>query len=346
MFSVGNSNQFLIRVHSCPSVVKTFRTAFDSAYAVESSSREVRENVFIFDGHFDSNNFHSQVMTTLSFNAFAFLKTSRLSLTPIWRVLASSLFALMLNLSTANSAETLAHREWKVNGVIREALVYIPSARSTNPAPVIFAFHGHGGTMQHAARMFHFHTLWPEAIVVYMQGLNTPGRLTDADGAKPGWQIAAGDQNDRDLKFFDAVLATLNAEDRIDVKRIYATGHSNGGSFTYLLWAKRGDVFAAVAPSAAVDARDVSRLRPKPVFHIAGEKDPLVKFTWQQRMIRALRSLNQCSAGEPWEQEKDCTFYASKIGAPVVTLIHSGTHQFPERAPELIVKFFQQHARR
>jgi polyhydroxybutyrate depolymerase len=197
--------------------------------------------------------------------------------------------------------------------------------------------------MQHAARTFHFHTLWPEAIVVYMQGLNTPGRLTDPDGAKPGWQIAAGVQDDRDLKFFDAVLATLKAENRINVKRIYATGHSNGGSFTYLLWAKRGDVFAAVAPSAAVDARDVSSLKPKPVFHSAGEKDPLVKFAWQQRMIRALRSLNQCSAGEPWEHESDCTLYRSKIGAPVVTFIHSGTHQFPERAPELIVKFFQQH---
>jgi len=328
MFSVGNSNHF-IRVHSWL-----------------KCSDCIWKNVFIFDGHFDSNNFREPAMTTHSFNPFAFLKTSRLSSTPIWRVLTSSLLALMLNAVAANSAETLAHREWKVNGVIREALVSIPSDHSTNPAPVIFAFHGHGGTMQHAARTFHFHTLWPEAIVVYMQGLNTPGRLTDPDGAKPGWQIAAGDQDDRDLKFFDAVLATLKAENRINVKRIYATGHSNGGSFTYLLWAKRGDVFAAVAPSAAVDARDVSSLKPKPVFHSAGEKDPLVKFAWQQRMIRALRSLNQCSAGEPWEREKDCTLYPSEIGTPVVTFIHSGTHQFPERAPELIVKFFQQHARR
>ena len=84
-----------------------------------------------------------------------------------------------------------------------------------------------------------------------MQGLNTPGALTDTEGKKPGWQKTFGDQDDRDLKFFDAVLATLKKDYKVDEKRIYATGHSNGGGFTYLLWAARGEVFAAVAPCAA-----------------------------------------------------------------------------------------------
>jgi polyhydroxybutyrate depolymerase len=70
------------------------------------------------------------------------------------------------------------------------------------------------------------------------------------------WQKTFGDQNDRDLKFFDAVLATLKKDCRIDEKRVYATGHSNGGAFTYLLWAARGDVFAAVAPCAAAAKRE------------------------------------------------------------------------------------------
>ena len=268
----------------------------------------------------------------------------RITGTAIRGVIISAMSLWLFNSGSIMAAGSPIHREWKVDGVVREALVSVPLIHGSNSAPVIFAFHGHGGTMQHAARVFHFHTLWPDAIVVYMQGLNTPGRLTDPNGEKAGWQIAVGDQGDRDLKFFDAVLATLKTEEHLDPKRIYATGHSNGGSFTYLLWARRGEVFAAVAPSAAVDARDISRLKPKPVFHIAGEKDPLVKFTWQQRMIRALRSLNQCGAGESWLGENDCTLYPSKTGMPVVTFIHPGTHQFPERAPELIVKFFQQHA--
>lgn len=251
--------------------------------------------------------------------------------------------AAVLILGTAHAADSLARRQWIVDGVAREALVYMPPQARTNPAPVVFAFHGHGGSMQNAARSFSYHTHWPEAIVVYMQGLDTPGRLTDPEGTKSGWQSAVGDQGDRDLKFFDAVLASLKADYAVNDKRIYAAGHSNGGSFTYLLWAQRGEVFAAVAPSAAVGARSVPKLKPKPVLHVAGEKDTLVKFAWQQQMIEALRKLNQCGEGQSWEGEKGCTVYPSKLGDPVVTFIHAGTHQFPATAPDIIVKFFKQH---
>ena len=91
--------------------------------------------------------------------------------------------------------------------------------------------------MNNAARSFQIHERWDEAIVVYMQGLNTPGQLTDPEGKKRGWQKEKGDQKDRDLRFFDEVLKAMKSEYKVDVKRIYSTGHSNGGGFTYLLWA-------------------------------------------------------------------------------------------------------------
>src|SRR5437879_3135930 len=109
--------------------------------------------------------------------------------------------------------------------------------------------------MGNASRMFAYHTVWPEAVVVYPRGLNTPGRLTDPEGKKPGWQFAVGDHGDHDLKLFDAMLASLQQDYHTDGKRIYATGHSNGGGFTYLLWAARSDRFAAFAPSGAVFVR-------------------------------------------------------------------------------------------
>ena len=77
--------------------------------------------------------------------------------------------------TSVRAAETPARLEWKVDGVTREALVYAPAAAKTTPSPVVFAFHGHGGTMKHAATKFAYQKHWPEAIVVYMQGLNTPG---------------------------------------------------------------------------------------------------------------------------------------------------------------------------
>jgi polyhydroxybutyrate depolymerase len=136
---------------------------------------------------------------------------------------ACAILALLLLVGKSTSAaDNLPRMEWKVDGVAREALVYAPATAKTAPSPVVFAFHGHGGTMKFAATKFACHEHWPEAIVVYMQGLKTPGTLTDPQGKLPGWQKTFGDQGDRDLNFFDAVLATLK-------KNIHAGGHMMPG---------------------------------------------------------------------------------------------------------------------
>jgi len=254
-----------------------------------------------------------------------------------------TLIALLLFLSVSIRAEVLSPREWKVDGVTREALVHVPSEAKNKaaPLPVVFAFHGHGGSMQNAARMFSIHTRWTNAIVVYMQGLNTPGRLSDPEGKKPGWQKEIGDQEDRDLKFFDTVLTSLKKDYAVDEKRLFATGHSNGGSFSYVLWAARGEKFAAFAPSAAAAGKSLALLKPKPLMHLAAENDPLVKFEWQSTTITGVKKLNQCQSGKPWKDEPGCTLYESKQGAPVITFIHQNQHGFPPRGADLIVKFFQ-----
>jgi polyhydroxybutyrate depolymerase len=231
--------------------------------------------------------------------------------------------------------------ELKVDGIDREALVYAPASATTKSAPLVFVFHGHGGNMRQAGRSFGIYHEWPEAISVYMQGLNTPGRLTDPEGKKPGWQHGVGVLGDRDLKFFDAMLAKVKQDYKVDEKRIYSTGHSNGGAFTYLLWETRPDVFAAFAPSGAATA-SAAKLKPKPALHIAGQSDPLVKFEWQKATMDAVKKGNGCEEeGKLWD--KNCTFYPSKTGTPLVTLIHPGGHEFPATAPAEIVKFFKEY---
>ena len=253
----------------------------------------------------------------------------------------------------ANATGRLIPRTWTINNSRREALLHIPIDAKKSPTPVVFVFHGHGGTMQKAAMMFRMGQLWPHAIVVYMQGLNTPGKIVDPKGEKSGWQCSPGEQADRDLKFFDAVLSDLTKEYDVDRKRIYATGHSNGATFTYLLWATRREHFAAFAPSAGVPvfaltgngAIDLGKLRVtnqplKPILHVGADNDPLVKSVWQKNSIDALLVLYQCGPGKPWKKNH-CTIHESKSGAPVLTCIHHAKHGLPEQIPALIAEFFK-----
>ncbi|HLX65121.1 MAG TPA: prolyl oligopeptidase family serine peptidase [Planctomycetota bacterium] len=257
--------------------------------------------------------------------------------------LLPAFIALAVFSTFAADTPPLERMTWQLDGVTREALVYFPVSAKTQDSPLLFDFHGHGGTARFAATRHNFQKLWPEAICVYMQGLPAAGK-TDPEGTKNGWQQKVGDLNDRDLKFFDAVLATMQKDYKIDSKRIYCTGHSNGAVFTYDLWQARGDVFAAVAPVAGVALAGIKAFKPLPALHIAGEKDAIVPFKFQSLTMEGVRKVNGCeSEGKPWATAGDLvgTIYASKTGTPFVSVIYPGGHTFPDEAPGLIVKFFK-----
>jgi polyhydroxybutyrate depolymerase len=232
---------------------------------------------------------------------------------------------------------------WLVEGVNREALICAPDGNAgKSKSPLVFAFHGHGGSMHQAAKEMRFHQIWPESIVVYMQGLPTPSQLVDPEGLRSGWQHEPGQLSDRDIKFFDAVLSTLQKKYKVNENRIFATGSSNGGVFTYLLWAQRGETFAAFAPCACGIRGEIKLTVSRPALHIAGENDHIVNFEHQQKAIKMICQLNGCAEkGEPWGPP-GCMLYHSSKDSPVVTFIHPGPHGLPKRGPEIIVKFFKE----
>lgn len=226
-----------------------------------------------------------------------------------------------------------------VDGVDRVALVDAPANAKSEPAPVVFAFHGHGGNMRHSLRSFDVRRHWPEAIVIYPQGLKTATK-NDPKGERPGWQNGAGMYGDRDLKFFDALLKEAKSKLNVDSKRVFAMGHSNGGGFTYLLMRSRPEVLTAFGPSGAgSNAFKLSGSIPKPVFHIAGTRDPIVSFEGQQKTMEALIELNGCKKpGEKWSEQ--CTYYPS-AKAPVATYIADTGHNFQRDAMPFMVRFFK-----
>lgn len=226
-----------------------------------------------------------------------------------------------------------------VDGVSRQARVVEGKlAKAGQPTPLVFAFHGHSGNMNHSARFFDVQGTWPDALVVYPQGLPTPG-MTDPEGKLNGWQQRIGDQGGRDLKFFDKMLAQLKREYRIDDRRIYTMGHSNGGRFSYLLWATHPDVFAAYGISGSPATGLLRNLQPASAFLIAGEKDPIVSFAMENLSIQALKRLD--GVDPKTAKNSGYTEYTTAAnGLEIGTYIHPGGHEYPVEAARLTVQFF------
>lgn len=238
------------------------------------------------------------------------------------------------------SAQTIDADSIEVDGVMRKMLVYKPS--SSGAHPLIFAFHGRKGTMEHACARFQLHKYWPEAVVVYPQGLWNP--LPSKVGPGWGWIRPDIDGNGRDIRFFDELLKYMKQKFDIDTSRIYSFGHSNGGSFTFSLWAFRGDVFAAVAPSSSpVGKRGFVRgkLTPKPCFMVAGEKDELVLYDTSMETFEFLKVLNGCRKAKALNPQT--TYYRGRHGCDIGTYFHGGGHRYPTEASRYVVEFFKSH---
>ncbi len=235
-------------------------------------------------------------------------------------------------------------QEWDVGGTKRTGIVCTPDTAAHQPAagwPTVFVFHGHGGSARQIRRQFKTDTFWPEAVVVYLQGLPTVGQLTDKDGEKAGWDSVDDGNHNRDVQFYDVVLKDMIDHRHADPKRVFSTGHSNGGGFSFTLWAYRGDTLAAIASSSSVaTAKQIPLLKPKPAMMSSGRNDPLVKFEWQAKMADRLKKLNGITGeGKAWGT--DGTWYESDDKTPLATVVYDGGHAPPADTGQRVVDFFK-----
>jgi polyhydroxybutyrate depolymerase len=76
-----------------------------------------------------------------------------------------------------------------------------------------------------------------------------------------------------DVAFIRALLDSLERTYRIDRRRVYATGLSNGGMMSYLVACALSDRFAAVAPVSGELSMDCAPTIPVSVLIIHGTAD-------------------------------------------------------------------------
>ncbi len=126
-------------------------------------------------------------------------------------------------------------------GAARTYAIYVPPTRDpAKPLPAVFVFHGDGGTGASIRKSFNLEAVAGDAaIFVYPDG---EGRSWNLDDKAPA---------NKDIAFFDALVAEVKKTWGADDKRIFATGYSSGGYFANQLGCRRGSVLRAVASHAA-----------------------------------------------------------------------------------------------
>lgn len=179
---------------------------------------------------------------------------------------------------TSPVADGLTEESMRHDGERREYLRYVPAGYDGSAAlPVVINLHGFGGTAQDQLRTSDMRALADSEsfFLIYPQG-------TMLDGFTHWNTFLPGDDNKSDADdfgFIDALLDVLDAELAIDPTRIYATGFSNGGDFTYTLACLLEGRITGIAPVAGLmwtgTQRDCVLDHPVPLISIHGTDDDL-----------------------------------------------------------------------
>jgi polyhydroxybutyrate depolymerase len=253
------------------------------------------------------------------------------------------------------TSDRCSYRTGEAGGFTRQGIVCLPA--DPRNAPVVLVFHGHGGCALQAAVSTGFHSAWPQAIVVYPDGLTGTRTPNDPDGSGTGWQLYPGDMQDRDVALVDLVLGYLGAVYGADLSRAYATGHSNGSRFTGVLWASRAASFRAFVFNSAQPGDLFTRYPatpPRPMALTMGRTDCIVPFNaaqgcptlvvhpenYQEASINLARRLLGLPEGAT---PTGLLSQTGGAGKELGLYVHEGGHVWPEDETSLAVQFMQRN---
>ena len=148
-----------------------------------------------------------------------------------------------LSVSKQLNTETIFY-----DGHNREYIIYVPqSYSSSNPTPILFAFHGGSGYANYFMNYeADFRSIADTAnfILVYPQALEDPN-----DGNSANW-LHKDPTDHKDIFFIEYLIDTLSTQFNIDNSRVYATGYSLGGMFSYEVACHLNEKITAIASVA------------------------------------------------------------------------------------------------
>jgi polyhydroxybutyrate depolymerase len=177
----------------------------------------------------------------------------------------------------------------------RPVLVHVPAMPEGSEAPLLVVLHGAGSTAARFEAKTGFDQLADEDrfIVVYPDAIAIGSSTTwNAGRCCPPASAARVD----DVAFVVALLERLETTYRVDVRRVYAVGHSNGAMLAQRLGCEESLLFAAVASVAgSLELPGCVPRRAVAMLEIHGTADRQVPMSAALAAVGVWRRADRCA---------------------------------------------------
>ena len=178
---------------------------------------------------------------------------------------------------------------------IRPVIIQVPNV--INPAinyPIVFAFHGNGGTNTSWVNRLRSYTNSGEFVGIYPQGF------------LKSWNLGEEASNADDVAFVNLIIEELQNYNNLDFDKMYAIGTSNGSGMVNKLGIETSH-FKAIAPvvSQLMESSPLlSNTQPISVFQINGAADSLIPIGGGPRFGHLF--LDALESAELWSNHFSC----------------------------------------
>ena len=232
---------------------------------------------------------------------------------------------ILLPLLNAAHGQSYLNQTVQYDGQTRAYSIYVPAIYDgTQPVPLVFSFHGGGGSIAGNIAINDFSSVADTAnfIAVYPQALADPN-----DDGNTLW-IQKDPTTVDDVLFINALIDSIATDYQIDQSRIYACGYSHGGEFTLSLGCRLNSRIAAIGVVARTmqtyTYNNCTLSHPTGIITILGTNDDISNYNgvfWEGTQLY----LSAAEMHGFWAEQNNCNTTATVSNVPNVNTADGST---------------------